>query len=110
MGVNLILSTQLILQSSTKAVQQRLTQCGLILYGRPLANKVHYTAMMVNPTNTRDVMKELKKLRVGQFLADGSFLVGTIDVNYPIVVDARIESKKTEETTGNMEESEGNEK
>lgn len=110
MGVNLILSTQLIIQSSTKAVQQRLTQCGLMLYGRPVANKVHYTAMMVNPTNTRDVMKELKKLRVGQFLADGSFLVGTIEVNYPIVVDARIESKKPEETSRNTRESEESDK
>lgn len=87
-GVNLILATQMILQGTTSAVQQSITQCGLILYFRPAANRVNATARMIDPARERDWCSLLKTLGIGEFVADGSFMIGGKVRNDPLKISA----------------------
>lgn len=74
-GVNLKLATQMILRGTTSAVQQRITKCGLMLYFRPPANRVNMTARMIDTAAERDWSRVLRRLGIGEFVADGSFMI-----------------------------------
>lgn len=74
-GVNLILATQLIQQGAASAVQQRISQCGLMLYFKPAANLVGATARMIDSKSESDWSRLLRTLEVGEFIADGDFLI-----------------------------------
>lgn len=88
MGVNLILATQMILLGTTNAVQQRISQCGLILYFKPAASRVSLTARMINPSNETQWIAALKEIKVGEFIASGGIsLMGRI-ISYPLKVSA----------------------
>lgn len=96
MGVNLILATQMILQGTTNSVQQRISQCGLILYFKPASNRVALTAKMINPINESKWLTTLKDMKVGEFVASGAVSILGRSVSYPITVSAvDKESKKT---------------
>ena len=96
MGVNLILATQMILQGTTNSVQQRISQCGLILYFKPASNRVALTAKMINPINESKWLMALKDMKVGEFVASGAISIMGRSVSYPITVSAvDKESKKT---------------
>ena len=75
LGVNLILASQMILQGTTSAVQQRIAQCGLMLYFRPAANRVGLTAKMLDGASDSDWVRLLRTLQIGEFIASGSFMV-----------------------------------
>ena len=91
MGVNLVLATQLVLQNTDKSVQQRLPQCGLLLFGRPVANRMKQTAKMINPGDIDAWVIRLRNLKVGQFVAVGNFKIKGVSIDYPMVIDARFE-------------------
>ena len=75
LGVNLILSSQMILQGSTSAVQQRITQSAQMLYFKPAANRVNLTSKMIEGTSDSDWGRLLRTLGVGEFIAVGSFMI-----------------------------------
>lgn len=75
LGVNLILATQILDQGNVSAVQQRILQCGLKLYFKPAANKVSMTARLLDPARESDWSRLLRTLGIGEFIADGNFLV-----------------------------------
>ena len=89
MGVNLILATQMVLQGTTNSVQQRLTQCGLILYGQPAANRVNLTAKNISVSNADNYSLILQGLRVGEFIATGNYRIGVKPITYPIKISCR---------------------
>lgn len=88
MGINLILATQMILVNTTNAVQQRISQCGLILYFKPASNRVALTAKMISLANEHQWLGILRDLKVGEFVATGSFLLGDRKISYPLKVSA----------------------
>lgn len=88
MGVNLILATQMILLGTTNAVQQRISQCGLILYFRPAANRVSLTARMINPSNETQWIAALRDIKVGEFIASGGISLMGRAISYPLKVSA----------------------
>ena len=88
MGVNLLLATQMILLGTTNAVQQRISQCGLILYFKPAASRVSLTARMINPGNETQWIAALKDIKVGEFIASGGISLMGRSISYPIKVSA----------------------
>lgn len=88
MGINLILATQMILANTKNAVQQRISQCGLILYFRPASNRVTLTAKMICPANEHQWLEILRDLKIGEFVATGSFLLRDRKISYPLKVSA----------------------
>ena len=88
MGINLILATQMILQGTTNAVQQRISQCGLILYFKPAANRVGLTAQLISTSNKIQWARTLNELKVGEFVAVGNLLLANRPIRYPLVVSA----------------------
>lgn len=88
MGVNLILATQMILLGTTNAVQQRISQCGLILYFKPAANRVSLTARMINPGNETQWIAALRDIKVGEFIASGGISLMERTISYPLKVSA----------------------
>lgn len=85
MGLNLILATQKLLPNRS-AVQQRISQSGLVLYFRPPAHQMLQTARLIEPDNGKRWCSTLNRLKAGQFVACGSLLVGSRLVNYPLVI------------------------
>lgn len=71
-GVNLILATQQLLQTSSSIIQQRLTQCGLVLYFRPDPGQVRVMAKMIDPEAEKGWMHMLRSLQRGEFVAVGT--------------------------------------
>lgn len=90
MGINLILATQMILQSTTNSVQQRISQCGLILYFRPAASRISMTARLVSSSASAKWEEKLRGLKKGSFIATGEFLFGNKQVDYPLLVTADV--------------------
>lgn len=88
MGINLILATQMILQNTTNSVQQRISQCGLMLYFKPAANRIGLTAKMVSAVNENQWMRVLGELKVGEFVATGNLLLANRHIAYPLKVSA----------------------
>ena len=88
MGVNLILATQMVLLGTTNAVQQRISQCGLILYFKPAANRVSLTARMINPSNETQWIAALREINVGEFIASGGISLMGRAISYPLKVSA----------------------
>ena len=88
MGINLILATQMILHGTTNAVQQRISQCALILYFKPAINRIPLTARMIAPSDRNRWAMILGKLQVGEFVATGNLLVANRSICYPIKVCA----------------------
>lgn len=88
MGVNLILATQMILQGTTNAVQQRISQCGLILYFKPAANRVSLTARTINPSNEAQWLATLRELKVGEFIGTGGITMMGRSISYPLKISA----------------------
>lgn len=93
MGINLILATQMILANTKNAVQQRISQCGLILYFRPASNRVTLTAKMICPANEHQWLEILRDLKIGEFVATGSFLLRDRKISYPLKVSAYTEKQ-----------------
>lgn len=73
--VNLILATQIMEQGNLSMVQQRITQCGVKLYFKPASSKISITAKMIEPTKVGEWSKLLRTLGIGEFIADGRFIV-----------------------------------
>lgn len=93
-GVNLIVATQLLLDSSFSAVQQRFTQCGLMLFFKPLSNRIDQTSRMIDPAAKADWTLTLRTLKVGEFVACGSFLVSDHKCERPLKIDGRVDFSK----------------
>lgn len=91
-GVNLIVATQLLLDSSFNAVQQRFTQCGLMLFFKPLSNRVNQTSKMIDPAAKSDWTIVLRSLKKGEFIATGSFLVNGHKSERPLKIDGRVKN------------------
>lgn len=87
-GANLILATQQLLQTGTSVIQQRLTQCGLILYFRPEPNRVRMMAKMIDPEAEREWMQVLHDLQRGEFVAAGTLTISGRRIDRPIKVSA----------------------
>lgn len=94
MGINLILATQLVSQSSNSAVQQRLSQAGLMLFFKPAASQVNVTAKIIAPLEESQWILRLKSLKRGEFVAVGNFLVDGTKIDYPLVINADVEKIK----------------
>ncbi len=88
MEINLILATQMILQGTTNSVQQRISQCGLILYFKPAANRVGQTAQLISSSNKIQWARTLTGLKVGEFIATGNLLLVNRPIRYPVTVSA----------------------
>jgi DNA phosphorothioation-dependent restriction protein DptH len=95
MGISLLLATQMIIAGSNSAVQQRILQSGLQLYFKPANNQVMQTAKLLNTGNENMWANVLGNLKTGQFVALGNLSIGNRSIDYPIVVDARIEENNT---------------
>lgn len=95
MGISLLLATQMIIAGSNSAVQQRILQSGLQLYFKPANNQVMQTAKLLNTGNENMWANVLGNLKTGQFVALGNLSIGSRSIDYPIVVDARIEENNT---------------
>ena len=102
LGINLILATQMILNGSSNAVQQRISQCGTILYFKPASNRIKQTAKLISPGTDIKWGLRLKRLKVGEFVATGDFMVGEETINYPLVVDANIERIRGYDEVSNL--------
>lgn len=87
-GINLILATQMILQGTTSAVQQRMSQCGLMLYFKPAANRVNLTAKLIDSVRDSEWARLLRTLGKGEFIADGNFLIDGKEKNGALKVSA----------------------
>lgn len=74
-NISLILATQLFKEGSMSAVQQRMTQCGLMLYFKPIANQVKATARLIDSSMESQWSNCLRQLGIGEFVAVGSFRV-----------------------------------
>ncbi len=85
-GLNLLMATQLLLDSSFSAAQQRFTQAGVILYFKPLDNRVSSTARLIDPSAKSDWTIVLRTLKIGEFVATGSFLLDGNAVDCPLKV------------------------
>lgn len=93
-GINLILATQMLLQGTTSAVQQRITQCGLMLYFKPTGNSVRMISKIINPMAVNEWSGLLKTLEIGEFIADGSFIVDGRVKNGALKISA-VESRES---------------
>lgn len=102
LGVNLILATQMILDGNSSAVQQRITQCGLMLYFRPAANRISMTARMIDSRLESDWSRCLRQLNVGEFIAVGEFMVGDKPKSGAIKVSA-VEQKEPQQKSADEE-------
>lgn len=87
-GVNLILATQQLLQTSTSVIQQRLTQCSLILYFQPEPNRARMMAKMIDPEAEKGWMQVLRSLQRGEFVATGALALSGHRIERPIRVSA----------------------
>ncbi len=90
MNVNLIYATQLLLQATPNTVHQRMMQSGPTLFFKPLANRIAATAKMIGAADSEAWEQVLRRLKVGQFVAVGNFLVEGYPIDHPIVVDGRV--------------------
>lgn len=96
-GVNLILATQVLESGKSSAVNQRILQSGVKLYFKPAANKVNATAKLINPLREGEWARMLRTLGIGEFVADGNFLLDGWSRNEPLKVSA-YEEKETSES------------
>lgn len=92
-NISLILATQIIAEGNMSAVQQRMTQSGLMLYFKPAANKVNATAKLIDDKLENNWSRCLRQLGVGEFVAVGSFRVDGKPKNGTIKVSA-VEEKE----------------
>lgn len=91
MGINLILATQMILQGTTNSVQQRLASCGLMIYFKPVANRVRLTAKMISDSDPDSWSTVLSDLGIGDFVAKGNLVLNNkIHISYPLKVNGYI--------------------
>lgn len=98
-NLNIILATQQLLQGSASVVQQRLTQCGMILLFQPDVNRVNQIAKMVDVASTGEWRLMLRNLKQGEFVTHGALMVGGSIVEYPIRVSA-YEAAETKNAKG----------
>lgn len=89
-NVNLILATQIFSQENSKLsmTQQRLAQCGLILYFQPDASSVRTIAKMIEPYVANEWTKMLRFLKQGEFIATGTLNLNGRRVDQPLKVSA----------------------
>lgn len=98
-GVNLLLATQMALQGTTSALQQRITQAGVILAFRPAANRIGLTAKMLSKSDPKPFERHLENLKVGEFICCGGVYVNEQFVSAPFKVDGTIDSADDVEST-----------
>lgn len=96
MGINLILCTQMVLHGTTNTVQQRLSSCGMMAYFKPVANRVHSTAKMINESDPDTWSNVLSDLAIGEFVAKGNLILNHKQhITYPLRINGYIgESEK----------------
>lgn len=87
-NVNLLLATQQIEQGSASIVQQRLAQCGLILYFQPNINQAAAVAKRISMNDGEGWRNVLKTLKRGEFVAVGDLIVDEKSINSPLKVSA----------------------
>ena len=85
-GVNLILATQYLVNSSAEA--QRILQAGLIMYFQPTQNKIRETAGIIDSTRVDEWVAQLSSLKRGEFVAVGPIEVGGKISKVPLKVNA----------------------
>lgn len=83
-GVNLVLATQQLPESSSSEVQKLLTQCGLTLYFRPSKSQISIAAKMIDPRNKGDWMQLLQGLKRGEFVASGALMRSGRQIDIPL--------------------------
>lgn len=88
-GVNLILATQYLINSSVEA--QRILQAGLIMYFQPSRNKIRETAYIIDSTRVDEWVAVLSSLKQGEFVAVGPVEVGGKVSKLPLKVNGWIE-------------------
>lgn len=101
-NISLMLATQLIAESNMSVVQQRMTQCGLMLYFKPAANKVNETAKLIDSNMVNDWNRCLRQLGIGEFIAVGSFRIDGKPKNGAIKVSA-VEARESPEKSKDKE-------
>ena len=102
-GINLILATQFLENSSRSSVQERITQCGLILFFKPSVNKTDQTARVIDPANKSTWSEVLRGLKVGEFVAVGPTLLNGQKNECPLKVNGII----TDSVTNHVDSSHG---
>ena len=87
-NANLLLATQQIEQGSSSIVQQRLAQCGLILYFQPNINQASTVAKRISMNDGEGWGNVLKTLKRGEFVAAGDLIVDGKLIDRPLKVSA----------------------
>ena len=87
-GVNLVLATQQMALQSSSVVQQKLMQCGMILFFRPNTAQVVATAKMIDPAAAEKWMLVLRTLGKGEFVAMGALIVNARLYEKPLRISA----------------------
>lgn len=87
-NANLLLATQQIEQGSSSIVQQRLAQCGLILYFQPNINQAATVAKRISMNDGEGWRNVLKTLKRGEFVAAGDLIVDGKLIDRPLKVSA----------------------
>ena len=90
MGINLVLATQMLEHGANNVMQQRLLQCGVMMYFKPPANRALATAKLIDPNTADKWVDKLNSLKPGEFIVCGDIAIGGItpDKKEPIAVTA----------------------
>lgn len=88
LGLYLILATQQLYLGNATVLDQRIRQCGTILYFQPEINRIRMVAKLLDPDAASKWDSILRSLKRGEFVAVGSFLVGECKQNGPLKLSA----------------------
>lgn len=88
LGLYLILATQQLFVGNATALDQRIQQCGTILYFQPEVNRIKTIAKLLDPDTANKWDSILRSLKRGEFVAVGSLLVGGHEHNGPLKLSA----------------------
>lgn len=88
LGLNLVLATQQISAGTLTVMEQRMQQCGTILYFRPDVMSTERIAKMIDREKFREWVGILRELRRGEFIAVGNLTVNNYRIDTPIKVSA----------------------
>lgn len=92
LGLYLVLATQQLFVGNSTVLDQRIQQCGTILYFQPEVNRIRMIAKLLDPNAVNKWDLILRSLKRGEFVAVGSLLVGGGKQNGPLKLSA-IEEK-----------------
>ncbi len=89
-SLNLILATQGLWYKAQSVTQQKLMQCGLVLFFRPDMSQLYAQAKLISAEDVKDWVMVLQKLSIGEFVALGSLTLDGIPVEKPLKVSSRM--------------------